>query len=238
MKSLLLIEDDPSVVKAVQLALPPGECCLTVETRGRAGLQRALQENFDLVVVDINLPEVSGFDICRNLRSCKPQLPLLVLTSRTDELDVVLGLEQGADDYIQKPFRAREFGARVRALIRRSGTQSTLSNEEQELNNNTITAGSLVVDARRRRVWVEDKLVHPTLLEFELLMCLVTAGEKVVSRKKLLRQVWGEQAETYDSTLSSHLSRLRMKLGPAGNRLITIRGYGYKFVLFEPQAAS
>lgn len=221
---VLLIEDDLAIAQAVALALPKAEYKLDVEESGRTGLDQAMSHEYDLVVTDINLPEVGGFDICRLLRDQKPLLPVLVLTARGEEIDVVLGLEQGADDYLVKPFRGREFLSRIRALLRRSDTQQRAAPQAVEQFQREM----LSVDAAERTVSVDGAPVELTNLEFELLLFLISKEGTAVSRDSILSEVWQYDNGCYDTTMNSQISRLRKKLGRAGGYIQTVRGFGYR----------
>lgn len=231
-KKVLLIEDDPAIVQAVSLTLDELEFVVEHFANGREGLESAIDNDFDLMIVDLILPEINGYDICRQVRVKRPLLPILMLTARNDELDVVLGLEHGADDYLTKPFRVRELLARVRALLRRSEAERS-----EQLHRVSATAGdpevlelgALRVDVGPRIVSVNGEPIELTQLEFELVLFLARHEGKAVDREYILESVWGYKGGAYDVTVNSQLSKLRKKLGPAGDYLETIRGYGYRF---------
>ena len=192
---------------------------------GREALDRFTEERFDLVVLDIMLPKIDGIEVCRRLRS-RSQVPIIMLTAKDDEIDKVLGLEMGADDYITKPFSVREFRSRVKAALRRSLLTGRPSSEEP------IVAGDLRIDPERRAVTVRRKQVRLTYVEFEILSALARSPGRVMTRDVLLEQVWGDSAYRDPRTIDVHIRHLREKVerdAKSPQYLLTVRGVGYRF---------
>jgi len=195
---------------------------------GRAALKRFEEEPFDLVILDLMLPDLDGLDICRRLRARPDYLPILMLTAKSTEFDRVLGLEVGADDYLTKPFSIRELLARVKALLRRVDALAENPSQPQKV----MQFDGLTIDPARRRVLVNGQEVHLTSREFDLLAHFATHPGLVYSRAQLLDQVWGYGHEGYEHTVNSHINRLRAKIErmPTAPRFIlTVWGVGYKF---------
>lgn len=225
---VLLIEDDPEVIRAVT-ALCQTELSLQIvaESDGARGLELALSGDYSLIVCDANLPSKHGFDICREIRAKKPRQAIMFLTGRSDELDKVLGLELGADDYVTKPFSGRELAARIKALLRRIDRSDQLAVEQP-----TINIAHLTIDTVGRRVWKNKEAVQLTLVEYELLVLLASHPGETFSRADLMQMVLGYENQTHDDALTVHFSRLRSKVELEPNRpqlLRTVRGVGYRF---------
>lgn len=236
-KSLILIVEDDQEILTFTSGILTG-LGFEVETAmdGPTGLENALSGRFDLAIIDVNLPGMSGFDVCRAVRAKDADLPILVVTARTDEIDKVLGLELGADDYIPKPFSVREFEARVRALLRRGERTRAAANRAPAPTDSRIVFGEIEIDLARTWVEVAGKPIHLTALEFELLVFLVQNSGKTFSRDQLMEQVWGYTTSGSDQTLTKHLSRLRTKIetDETEQRYIkTVRGIGYRFAALD-----
>lgn len=228
---VLIVEDDRDIAHLVELHLRDAGYEVTVTYDGRLGLEQALSQHYDLVILDLTLPGTEGLDVCRSLRA-KPSYPLiLMLTARSGEIDRVLGLEIGADDYLTKPFSIRELLARVKALLRCAEALGTTS--QLCPGNETIIQGSpLIIDAEKREVTLTGKRVNLTAKEFELLFLFACHPARVYTRAQLLDMIWGLGYEGYEHTVNSHINRLRAKLekNPAQPRyLLTAWGVGYKF---------
>jgi DNA-binding response OmpR family regulator len=196
---------------------------------GNAGLELALSRPYDLIILDLMLPGVDGVEICRRVRAASAYTPILMLTARSTELDRVLGLEIGADDYVTKPFSVRELLARVKALFRR---EEALRSEASSGTQKVIRAGGLVVDAEKRSVILNGRSVSLTAKEFDLLLQFARHPGRVYTRADLLSLVWGYGYEGYEHTVNSHINRLRAKIeeNPARPRyILSVRGVGYKF---------
>lgn len=229
MKKVLLVEDDRDIVNLLEIHLRDLDCQLTKAYDGNDGLQKALEDTFDLIILDLMLPGMDGMDICRSIRAEKIHTPILMLTARSEEIDKVLGLESGADDYLTKPFSIREFIARVKAIFRRIQMSSgTIPQAHQK----TISAGELVVDAENRKVMLSGSRVELTPKEFDLLYLLASHPGKSYSRDRLLSLVWGYEFNGYEHTVNSHINRLRTKIEPDLSQpqyILTTWGVGYRF---------
>lgn len=225
---ILVIEDDPDIAAVVALHLQNARYQVTVTNNGNEGLAIALRESFDLVVLDIMVPGADGLEICKRLAR-EPQRPIiLMLTARSTELDRVLGLELGADDYLTKPFSIPELIARVRALFRRPPIAPAAT---PRTDAQFVTLGALAVDRWERCVRLHGVRIELTTREFDLLLWFAQHPERVFSRTELLDAVWGGGYDGFEHTVNSHLNRLRAKLesDPALPRiLVTVRGAGYK----------
>ena len=232
---ILLVEDDPDIAKLVMLHLADIDASVAYCERGDDGLQRASSEEWDLLILDLRLPGMNGLDICRKLRQEGDHTPLLMLTSKSSELDRVLGLELGADDYVTKPFSPIELLARVKALLRRASLPLAATPETAV---ESIDCGALSICPRDHRVTVSDREIELTSKEFDLLLHFAQHPGQVFRRAELLDSVWGYGHEGYEHTVNSHINRLRSKIEdtPAQpNYIVTVWGVGYKFS--EAQAA-
>jgi len=227
MKKILLIEDDDRIVELMDIHLKDIFCKSTWASRGEKGLHLALTEKFDLIILDIMLPDMNGVEICRRLRLEKNTTPVLMLTARSEEIDKIIGLEAGADDYLTKPFSIRELIARVKAVLRRT-----------EINLNAfgsdavITRGSLIVDPVKRKVVLNETKVELTPKEFDLLYLFITNPGRSYSRDALLNTIWGYEFNGYEHTVNSHINRLRAKIESDLSHpkyILTSWGIGYRF---------
>ena len=230
-KHILLVEDEPDIAQLVELHLRDVGLNVTYSASGDEALVLAQQGNFDLLILDLRLPGMSGLEICRRLRGEGSELPILMLTAKTTELDRVLGLELGADDYVSKPSSPIELTARVKAILRRS---SILSRQSGALQHpELLNCGALTVNIKSRTVVNQGANVELTAKEFELLLHFAKHPEQVFRRSELLDQVWGYGHDGYEHTVNSHINRLRAKIemDPAEPRqILTVWGVGYKFV--------
>ncbi len=234
-RSILVIEDDSDIADLVALHLRDAGYHVDTAPDGDTGLSMALRGGYDLVVLDLMLPGIDGLSLCQKLRAEAGYLPVLMLTARSSELDRVLGLEIGADDYLTKPFSVRELVARVKALLRRAEAMSAPA--AQNGTGQAITAGGLAIDPERRAVSVDDTAVELTAREFDLLLHFARHPGRVYSRSQLLDQVWGYNHDGYEHTVNSHINRLRNKIeaDPASPRyVLTVWGVGYKFTEQNP----
>ena len=219
MTSVLLAEDDPSISEPLARALRREGYDVDVSADGPDTLGRALGSGVDLIVLDLGLPELDGLEVCRRLRSEGRATPVLVLTARADEVDTVIGLDAGADDYVTKPFRLAELLARVRALLRRGSTE-------------TQVVQGVRIDPEARRAWNDETELELTTKEFDLLWALIRDVGKVVTREQLMRDVWGAKWWASTKTLDMHVSWLRRKLGDdahSSTYITTVRGVGFRF---------
>jgi DNA-binding response OmpR family regulator len=227
-EQILIVEDERAVARGVEYALTrEGFNVLWVDT-GEKALARVRSQEPHLVLLDIRLPGISGFDVCRQLRAEGRRMPILMLTARDEEVDKVLGLELGADDYVVKPFSLRELISRIRALLRRAyGDLAVVTDAER------LAFGDVIVDLERLQVYRQGRLVDLTPIEFRLLRYLVAHPGRPFSREALIEAVWGyESGIGSDRTVDVHMRHLRAKLeaDPADPRwLVTVRGAGYKF---------
>jgi DNA-binding response OmpR family regulator len=223
---ILLVDDELSVQKLLTYPLRKEGYDVIPALDGREALDRLREDNFDLVVLDVMLPRMDGFDVCRAIRS-RSTVPIIMLTAKTEETDKVHGLELGADDYITKPFSVREFRSRVKAVLRRAA----LSQQEAQFEE-PIDAGELQIDFEKRSVIVRGEPAQLTYVEFEILAALARAPGRVFSRTMLLERVWGDAAYRDPRTIDVHIRHLREKLEaePKTPELIlTVRGVGYRF---------
>ena len=227
MTRVLLAEDDAAIAEPLARALRREGYDVDVRADGRAALEGAT-EGVDLLVLDLGLPGMDGLEVCRELRAQGSTVPVLVLTARADEVDTVVGLDAGADDYVTKPFRLAELLARARALLRRGGHEPPAS-------------ARVRIDAEARRAFLDDVELHLTAKEFDLLRVLVGAAGTVVARETLMREVWQTTFWTSDKTIDVHLGWLRRKLGDDTRRpslITTIRGRGLRFEPAPPEYES
>jgi len=223
---ILLVDDELSVQKLLTYPLRKEGYDVIPALDGREALERLRDDNFDLVVLDVMLPRMDGFDVCRAIRS-RSTVPIIMLTAKTEETDKVLGLELGADDYITKPFSVREFRSRVKAVLRRAALAQPEAQFEEPIH-----AGDLHIDFEKRSVVVRDEPARLTYVEFEILAALARAPGRVFSRTMLLERVWGDAAYRDPRTIDVHIRHLREKLEaePKTPELIlTVRGVGYRF---------
>lgn len=233
-KRILIIEDDLEMAELVGLHLKDQHYETVHIADGLDGLNTALTGQFDLVVLDLMLPHMDGFEICRHLRLERSYVPILMLTSRAEEMDRVLGLEMGADDYLTKPFSIRELIARVKAIFRRVESLSRSSDNGHD--SVPLRIGELEIDSRKRKITLSGQPVELTVKEFDLLKLFSSNPGRAYSRESLLELVWGYQFDGYDHTVNSHINRLRAKIesDPANPRFIkTVWGYGYRFAESE-----
>ena len=207
MRKVLVIEDEKEISNLLEIHLTDLHCDVTKNNDGKAGLNLALNEQFDLIVLDIMLPNLDGIEICKEVRKREIYTPILMLTAKSEEFDKVLGLEIGADDYLTKPFSIREFIARVKAIFRRiDAVQKT------DVENTIINVGDLKIDSQKRRVILKGERVELTQKEFDLLHLMATHPGRTYTREQLLNLVWGYQYNGYEHTVNSHINRLRSKI--------------------------
>ena len=230
-RSLLVVEDDVDLANVVALNLRDAGHIVTVEHNGRTALERAKADGFDLVILDLTLPGLDGLEICRQLRSQSAYTAILMLTARTTELDRVLGLEMGADDYLTKPFSVRELVARVKALLRRMEAYSATKEAEPD-EEPPLKFGGLEIIPTERAVTIDSESIELTAREFDLLVFFAKHPGRVFTRSQLLERVWGYAHEGYEHTVNTHINRLRSKveIDPSKPRyILTVWGVGYKF---------
>ena len=228
-KKVLVIEDNIDIAKLVMVNLRGKNMQVDHAANGKNGLEKALTGDYQLVILDLMLPGMDGMDVCRVMRSKKNYTPVLMLTAKTSELDRVLGLEVGADDYLTKPFSVPELVARVNAILRRSEQyQGSIKTDTSE----KLQFGELSVDPGKRQVLLDDNDIELTAKEFDLLWHFASNPGRVYTRSQLLSSVWGYGHDGYEHTVNSHINRLRAKIeiDPAKPLyVITVWGVGYKF---------
>ena len=227
-RNILVIEDEPDIAELIGLHLRDLGDHVEVCSDGREGLKRALQRRWDLLVLDLRLPGIDGLEICRRVRLEGEYTPILMLTARSTEMDRVLGLETGADDYLTKPFSIIEFIARVKAIFRRVQCLGVRATEKTP----SLRVGDLEMNVNQRTVRRAGQPVELTAREFDLLVYFARHPGRVFTRAQLLDQVWGVKHEAYEHTVSSHINRLRAKIEPSPTNpryLLTIWGVGYRF---------
>ena len=223
---ILVVDDEESILQFVSYNLRKEGYDVTVAADGDTALELAAETPFDLVVLDIMLPGTDGYEVCRRLRATG-DTPVLFLSARDTELDKVVGLEIGGDDYLAKPFGVRELVARVKALLRRSGTRAADATRDE----GPMQAGGITLDESSHLAHFGDTLIDLTPREFELLACLMRHSGRVLSREQLLKEAWGWQYVVETKTVDTHIKRLRDKLAQAGADpavVETVRGYGYR----------
>lgn len=227
-RKILIVEDDVDIARLVQLQLRDIDCDSVIIDNGRQALEHLQQtQDYDMLILDIMLPDCDGLTICQQVRANNEQIPILMLTARSSEYDRVLGLDTGADDYLTKPFSFIELSARVKALFRRSSKQPEPSESVPE----KIDLGKLTIDLRTRRVMVEEKVIDLTAREFDLLCHFAMNPGQVFTRSQLLRDVWGYHHDGYEHTVNTHINRLRNKIEKRPQDpefIMTVWGVGYQ----------
>ena len=228
-KRILVVEDDPDISHLLEIHLRDNAYQVDVVNNGIDGLNRASNHDYQLIVLDLMLPGMDGLQLCRNLRGQSITIPILMLTAKSSELNRVLGLELGADDYLTKPFSILELQARVRAILRRSELTAQQGAGEADAS---LELQSLSIDVAGRKVSIAGQPIELTAKEFDLLLFFARNPGRVFSRGQLLDQVWGYSHNGYEHTVNSHINRLRKKIAraPGQNQYIeTVWGVGYRF---------
>jgi two-component system response regulator RegX3 len=226
--TILVVEDEDSFVEALTVGLKREGFRVQVARDGAEALDLFDAVKPDLVLLDVMLPKVSGIDVCRELRR-RSQVPIIMVTAKGGEIDTVVGLEVGADDYVTKPYRLRELVARMRAVLRRRAAESTSA---AALSGEALTVGDVALDPERHEVVIRGASVSLPLKEFELLELLLANAGRVLTRETLIDRVWGTDYVGDTKTLDVHVKRLRAKVEPdpsTPTRIVTIRGLGYKY---------
>lgn len=229
MRQVLIIEDDKDIAELVSIHLQDLVCQIKHCSNGKDGLSTATGETFQLIILDIMLPGMDGLEICKELRAREIFTPILMLTAKSEEIDKVLGLEMGADDYLTKPFSVREFVARVKAIFRRQSIHERSSDQPTET---VIRIGNLLIELDKRKVMLNGNRIELTPKEFDLLVLLASHPGKSYSREDLLNIVWGYEFSGYEHTVNSHINRLRTKIESDFSRpqyILTTWGVGYRF---------
>ena len=221
MKTILIVDDAPNIVELLRLYLEGAGYTTIAANDGRIAVELHRKHRPDLVILDLMLPGMDGFEVCRAVRR-EADTPVIMLTARTDDVDAIVGLELGADDYVTKPFNPRALVARVKAILRRTDGTVRLGRP--------IEVGTMRVDPRRREVVVGDRTVDLRAREFDLLAALARDPGVVSSREALLEDVWGTDFPGETRTVDVHVSELRKKLGPGGPTIESVRGVGYRLI--------
>jgi DNA-binding response OmpR family regulator len=222
-KKILIVEDERDVVDLLTLNLrKAGGFIISTASDGAAGLQKARTEKPAFIILDLMLPKMPGLEVCKILKTDPGtrRIPIMMLTAKAEEIDRIVGLEFGADDYVTKPFSPREVVLRIKAILRRGRGES---------DEETVTAGAITIDPVRHQVSVGGKRVHLTSIEFKLLRTLLQRRGRVQARDRLLNDVWGYESVIDTRTVDTHVRRLREKLGKAGDAIETVRSFGYRF---------
>lgn len=239
-KRVLIVEDDPDIADLIKLQLVDLDCDVDISHDGLEGLDLFKTQQYALVILDIMLPGMDGLDICKAIRATQSSVPIMMLTAKSTELDRVLGLELGADDYLTKPFSVLELVARVKALFRRAEflrveldrLEAVQANTDEQ-NNTQIKVGDIEINLRSRTVDVRGVLISLTAKEFDLLTFFAQHPGQVFTRTQLLDKVWGYGHDGYEHTVNSHINRLRAKIelnSAKPDYILTAWGVGYKFV--------
>ncbi len=218
---LLLIDDDVELCALVQEFLKREGFALELEHDGQRGLDRALAEQWDLVILDVMLPGMDGFEILRQLRK-KSRVPVLMLTARGEDVDRIVGLELGADDYLAKPFNPRELAARIRAILRRTDTRTP--------DRGRVEVNGVALDPAAREVTADGRAIELTTLEFDILEMLIRSAGRVLSRDALMEALYNRKTTPFDRSIDMHISHIRKKLEQERPLIKTIRGVGYQFL--------
>src|SRR3984893_4824732 len=221
-KRILIVEDERDVLDLLMLTLrKAGGFSILTATDGATGLQKARLEKPAFIILDLMLPKMPGLELCKVLKSdpATSRIPIMMLTAKAEEIDRIVGLEFGADDYVTKPFSPREVTLRIKAILRRS---------EPKWDGDHLTAGPIQIDPARHEVSVEGKTVTLTMLEFKLLRTLIERRGRVQARDRLLNDVFGYESAIDTRTVDTHVRRLRKKLGKAADAIESVRGFGYR----------
>jgi len=225
MKKILIIEDEEDMVEGLRFNLEARDYTVVAAPDGETGLEKATGEQPDLVILDLMLPGLNGYEVCKKLKESRPEIPIVMLTAKSQESDIVTGLDLGADDYITKPFSILEVVARINALLRRSGSGTTVPEVFQ--------TGDLEIHFMEHKAYKQEKALKLSPREFEILRYLLERRGEVVSRDDLLNKVWGYESFPYTRTIDAHIAMLRKKIETnpeAPEMIITIHGKGYKFL--------
>lgn len=224
MEKIIIIEDEESILMALEDNLKLEGYAVSSALDGEMGLSKVIENNYDLIILDIMLPKMNGFDVCKRIRQDGISTPILMLTAKSQEIDKVLGLELGADDYVTKPFSPRELLARVKALLRRA--------KPQDSGKELFSFGEVEIDFKKYEIKKKGKQIYLTALEFALLHFIIKQNGEVVSRDVILDEIWGDDVFVQPRTVDKHISGLRKKIedNPANPRFIVgVRSIGYKF---------
>jgi len=225
MKKILIIEDEVNMIEGLRFNLEARDYTVIASQDGETGLKRAVEEQPDLIILDLMLPGINGYEVCKKLKGSNPEIPIVMLTAKSQESDIITGLDLGADDYITKPFSILELLARINAMLRRSGTNSTIPDLFQ--------FGNIEINFCKYEASKHGKTLKLSPREYEILRYLVEKKGEVVTRDDLLNQVWGYESFPYTRTIDAHIATLRKKIEDRPEEpemIITIHGKGYKFL--------
>ena len=220
MKTILVIDDDPKLAALLKEFLGGRGFIVEVAEDGLVGLRLLKQGGFDAIILDVMMPKMDGFEVLQEIRKSY-STPVIMLTARGDDMDRIIGLEMGADDYLPKPFNPRELQARLKAVLRRSGTETSKHDEPER----TIVVGNISINLAKREVYLDSEVLEFTTMEFDILVALFERAGRVVTRGTLAEQLKGEEWMVYDRSTDVHISHIRKKIGSA--KIKTIRGVGY-----------
>jgi len=229
MKKVLVIEDDVNIVELLKIHLTDLSCEVLSAGDGNTALVLATEQTFSLIILDLMLPGLDGMEICRRIRMSNRSVPIMILSAKSEEIDKVVGLETGADDYLTKPFSIREFIARVKVIFRRNDELPGLA---QLATGNLLQCDEMEIDIEKRKVTLKGVRIDLSPREFELLVLLASNPGKSYTRKRLLNLVWGYDFEGYEHTVNSHINRLRGKIEDDiahPKYILTTWGVGYRF---------
>lgn len=227
MKKILIIEDDPAIRSGLEDDFRFEGYSLESAVTGPEGLQKALDGSHDIIILDLMLPEMSGLDVCKELRKNNINIPIIMLTAKSQDIDIVVGLEIGADDYVTKPFSPHELRARVKAQLRRSA--GNLSNG----NESSLSAGPFILNEKKHQCLFKDQEITLTSIEFNIMKMLLRHSGELVKREDILDGAWGEEVYVTQRTVDTHIANLRRKFGDDAKNpsyIINIRGLGYKLL--------
>lgn len=230
-RKVLVVDDEAMIRKTVRLACEKEGYAVQEAENGAEALTKVDSFRPDIILLDLMLPDISGFDVCRDIRRAGTKVPILILSAKTEEIDVVVGLEIGADDYVVKPFRPRELLARIAAHLRKSRL------EEDRESDGRMIFRDLVIDANERRVYRNDEEVQLTHTEFDLLAFLASNAGKVLSREKILNSVWGYEYPIETRVIDVHVRNLRRKIEEDASHplyILAVPGIGYRFTATKP----
>ena len=224
-KHVLVVEDEPDTAELIELHLKNDGYRVTVAGDGDQALKKVHKHMPDLVILDLMIPEINGVEVCKFIRkdTATQSIPIIMCTAKTGEIDKILGLELGADDYVTKPFSPRELLLRVKNLIKRSDSSNVKADER-------LVIGEIVIDKNTHKVKVDGQTIDLTATEYKLLILFTEKIGRVLSREALLRDIWGYKNDIETRTVDMHVQRLRNKLLSSKNSIFTVRGFGYKFI--------
>lgn len=224
-KHVLVVEDEPDTAELIELHLKNDGYRVTVAGDGDQALKKVHKHMPDLVILDLMIPEITGVEVCKFIRKdpATQSIPIIMCTAKTGEIDKILGLELGADDYVTKPFSPRELLLRVKNLIKRSDSSNVKADER-------LVIGEIVIDKNTHEVKVDGQTIDLTATEYKLLILFTEKIGRVLSREVLLRDIWGYKNDIETRTVDMHVQRLRNKLLSSQNSIVTVRGFGYKFI--------